>query len=190
MTILPSIATSLRKNTTNGCSCHAMMIPILCLTGGATRNSHITPIDHSPYQPWLTSVYCLRTTAAWAMSAAILRASLRANMTLGRETFATAHLDRDQRPLVWLRAFNLATTMKPVLFILSFFAAVGGLAASAEAQNYPWCAQYGGGMGGAMNCGFTTFQQCQATVSGVGGFCIQNSTYQPTRRSGRGRYPY
>jgi hypothetical protein len=39
----------------------------------------------------------------------------------------------------------------------------------AEAQSYPWCAQYSGD--GGMNCGFTTFQQCLADVSGIGGFC-------------------
>jgi hypothetical protein len=50
---------------------------------------------------------------------------------------------------------------------------------AASAQNYPWCAQYSGGMGGSMNCGFTSFAQCQADVSGIGGFCIRNNTYQP-----------
>jgi hypothetical protein len=48
-----------------------------------------------------------------------------------------------------------------------------------QAQNYPWCAQYSGRMGGAMNCGFVSFQQCLNTVSGVGGFCIENNTYHP-----------
>ena len=33
-----------------------------------------------------------------------------------------------------------------------------------------WCAQYSGD-GGRESCGFSTFQQCQATVSGIGGFC-------------------
>lgn len=48
----------------------------------------------------------------------------------------------------------------------------------AEAQNYLWCAQYGGGdTGGAMNCGFSTYQQCMADVSGIGGFCMQKNTY-------------
>jgi len=53
-----------------------------------------------------------------------------------------------------------------------------GIGNRAEAQNYPWCAQYNDGSGG-MNCGFTTFQQCLADVSGIGGFCEQNNTYQP-----------
>jgi hypothetical protein len=30
-----------------------------------------------------------------------------------------------------------------------------------------------------MNCGFVSFNQCLATVSGIGGFCIQNNTYRP-----------
>src|SRR6266508_6426433 len=43
---------------------------------------------------------------------------------------------------------------------------------------YPWCAQYST-KGGARNCGFTTWEQCRATVSGIGGYCIENPFYQP-----------
>jgi hypothetical protein len=32
---------------------------------------------------------------------------------------------------------------------------------------------------GGTNCGFTTFQQCLDTVSGIGGFCERNNLYQP-----------
>ena len=42
------------------------------------------------------------------------------------------------------------------------------------AQAAPWCAQYGGGRGGASNCGFYSFQQCMAALWGNGGFCTQN----------------
>jgi Protein of unknown function (DUF3551) len=50
----------------------------------------------------------------------------------------------------------------------------------AQAQNYPWCAVYGGGdKGGATNCGFTSFEQCMATLRGMGGFCNQNTQYTP-----------
>jgi hypothetical protein len=38
----------------------------------------------------------------------------------------------------------------------------------------PWCAQYGGRGNGGTNCGFYSFQQCMAAVSGTGGFCTQN----------------
>jgi hypothetical protein len=58
--------------------------------------------------------------------------------------------------------------------------------ASASAQGqpfpydpYPWCAVYGGRSGGASNCGFLTWQQCMATVSGIGGFCERNQFYNP-----------
>jgi hypothetical protein len=68
--------------------------------------------------------------------------------------------------------------MRLLLFVLGIFVGTVGETKRAEAQNYPWCAQYSGGDGG-MNCGFTTFQQCLADVSGIGGFCVQNSTYQP-----------
>jgi len=46
-----------------------------------------------------------------------------------------------------------------------------------QAQNYPWCAD--GYKGGARSCGFSTFEQCLATVSGSGGFCERNPMYRP-----------
>ena len=49
---------------------------------------------------------------------------------------------------------------------------------AAQAQNYPWCAQYLE-QGAARNCGFSTYQQCAATVSGNGGYCDQNPMYRP-----------
>ncbi len=47
-------------------------------------------------------------------------------------------------------------------------------AGEAQAQNYPWCAILSGDLGGVTSCAFSTPEQCRATVSGVGGFCIQN----------------
>jgi Protein of unknown function (DUF3551) len=44
----------------------------------------------------------------------------------------------------------------------------------------PWCAQYSGK--GGSNCGFHSFQQCQAAVSGRGGFCMQNPFERRSRR--------
>jgi len=73
-------------------------------------------------------------------------------------------------------------TMKFLPFVLSVISTTTVLNTTpAKAQNYPWCAQYSDGSGGAMNCGFATFQQCLADVSGVGGFCTQNSTYRHPR---------
>jgi hypothetical protein len=55
----------------------------------------------------------------------------------------------------------------------------------------PWCAQYSV-HGGATNCGFYSFEQCQQTVRGIGGFCSLNpfeaygySQQRPVRRSWR-----
>jgi hypothetical protein len=36
-----------------------------------------------------------------------------------------------------------------------------------------WCARVGD-MGGAINCGFSSFEQCEAARSGNGGFCQRN----------------
>jgi hypothetical protein len=73
------------------------------------------------------------------------------------------------------------TPMKTMLCLLALAMA----AAPAQAQNYPWCAVYGGRMGGAQNCGFSNYQQCMATVTGVGGFCQQNNMYRPPSGSNR-----
>jgi hypothetical protein len=69
--------------------------------------------------------------------------------------------------------------MKALLFAAALIAAAGALTGSAQAQNYPWCAVYGGREGGGENCGFTTFEQCMATLSGMGGFCNRNTQYVP-----------
>jgi len=53
---------------------------------------------------------------------------------------------------------------------------------SSRAIEYPWCAQYSGEGGGGRNCGFSTLQQCQDTVSGIGGFCERNSFYTGPER--------
>lgn len=57
------------------------------------------------------------------------------------------------------------------------------------AIEYPWCAQYSGGdHGGGRNCGFSTLEQCRATVSGIGGFCEPNLFYAgPARGSAQGK---
>jgi len=82
----------------------------------------------------------------------------------------------------WAMAFSgegeRETAMRPLLFILGIFAATLCVAQSAAAQNYPWCAYYGPHFG-ATNCGFSTFQQCLATISGIGGSCGANPMYQP-----------
>jgi len=48
------------------------------------------------------------------------------------------------------------------------------VAGPAAADPYKWCAAY---RNGSNNCGFTTIEQCRASVSGVGGFCEPNQFY-------------
>lgn len=58
--------------------------------------------------------------------------------------------------------------------IFAVIVAAWGLAAHAtpaRATEYPWCARYDAW---SNNCGFTTFRQCLATISGAGGICERN----------------
>jgi Protein of unknown function (DUF3551) len=79
-----------------------------------------------------------------------------------------------------------ASAAKKIAFMSGIVLLTSLAGTAAHAQNYPWCAQYTGSMGGSMNCGFTTWAQCQADVSGIGGFCIRNDTYRaPTAARSR-----
>jgi hypothetical protein len=72
---------------------------------------------------------------------------------------------------------------------LSAVAAVAGSAWTARVRaevQYPWCAEYRGRVGGT-NCGFVTYRQCVATISGVGGSCYRNPAYQPPAERPRRR---
>lgn len=53
--------------------------------------------------------------------------------------------------------------------------------APAASREYPWCARYDWT---TTNCGFVSFQQCLATISGIGGRCEPNPRYvaEPKRR--------
>lgn len=57
----------------------------------------------------------------------------------------------------------------------SVFGATAGVA-----REYPWCAQYGSNNGGA-NCGFVSYQQCRAALSGNGGSCSENQFFRGYR---------
>jgi len=85
--------------------------------------------------------------------------------------------------------------MRLLLLMLGISVCVVGIGTPAEAQNYPWCAIYGGFDDGGTNCGFTTFQQCMDTARGLGSNCQPNTQYvpplgpHPPTRLQR-RYPY
>lgn len=82
--------------------------------------------------------------------------------------------------------------MKPSLFVLGILAAIVCVEKPAEAQSGGWCAYLnGGGHDGSRECGFTTLQQCLATVRGVGGNCSPSPYYEPPRYPHHRRgYPY
>jgi hypothetical protein len=65
--------------------------------------------------------------------------------------------------------------MRILLLPLAVCVMTAGIGPPAQAQDYPWCAQFSG-LGGT-NCGFTTFEQCMATLAGIGGFCNANTQY-------------
>jgi hypothetical protein len=82
-------------------------------------------------------------------------------------------------------------TMRKMLFavVATMVALVGNVSPSAARPWYPWCAQYADRTG-ITECAFATFEQCRATVSGIGGNCIQNwypAPAEPPRRDRRWR---
>jgi len=70
-------------------------------------------------------------------------------------------------------AFMRAIPLAAITFAALFLSTVAAHAA-------PWCANYSGK--GGTNCGFYSFQQCQAAVSGRGGFCARNQFENYRRR--------
>lgn len=68
--------------------------------------------------------------------------------------------------------------MRKVLLGLAALATIAALPVVTQpvhADPYKWCAQYS--RGGGRNCGFVTLEQCQLTVSGIGGACEPNQFY-------------
>ena len=47
------------------------------------------------------------------------------------------------------------------------------IGAAQSAYDYPWCAVYTK-TSGAMSCYYTSFQQCMATMRGIGGTCVRS----------------
>jgi hypothetical protein len=68
-------------------------------------------------------------------------------------------------------------TTAPIVLALAILV-LAAASSGAQAQNYPWCAHYDTGDDG-YNCGFVTFEQCRATISGMGGFCERNTQFLP-----------
>jgi hypothetical protein len=73
--------------------------------------------------------------------------------------------------------------MRPLVLAAMLVATTSLLSGAARAEG-PWCARYGTGLEGS-NCGFYSFEQCQAALSGNGGRCSQNLLYGSNRESRR-----
>jgi Protein of unknown function (DUF3551) len=74
------------------------------------------------------------------------------------------------------------TSMRRLVIVLLFIAAAllgEGTAASAQSgRSYAFCAiYYGIDADGTPSCAFDTRAQCMETISGIGGFCIENEHY-------------
>jgi Protein of unknown function (DUF3551) len=53
-------------------------------------------------------------------------------------------------------------------------AAIAALVAAPSHAQAGWCATAFGPDGGSVNCGYATWPQCRAAVSGQGGICYAN----------------
>jgi hypothetical protein len=72
--------------------------------------------------------------------------------------------------------------MRPSLVLLAILLGIaGGAPSGAQAEEFPWCAIYA--KDGDTHCFFTSYEQCMATVSGIGGFCqrIGSASAAPVR---------
>ncbi|HVZ50607.1 MAG TPA: DUF3551 domain-containing protein [Pseudolabrys sp.] len=68
--------------------------------------------------------------------------------------------------------------MRSMRFVLATAATLALFAPGAgHADPYKWCAQYGLSTDLGTNCGFVTYEQCRAAVSGAGGTCQPNQFY-------------
>jgi hypothetical protein len=70
--------------------------------------------------------------------------------------------------------------MRLLLFMLGISAGIVATGNRAEAQNYPWCAMLNM-VDQTVNCGFVSVEQCMASVSGIGGYCMPSNTFQLPR---------
>lgn len=75
------------------------------------------------------------------------------------------------------RAIGVFVARPGPLLALAIIAGAASMASGAQAQNYPWCANFHDGAG--TNCGFSTEEQCRMTVQGSGGYCDRNTQYNP-----------
>jgi hypothetical protein len=70
----------------------------------------------------------------------------------------------------------------PVLSLFLIAAALIGGPETTYAQSpesYPWCGARFAISGDSRSCYYTSWEQCMATMSGIGGLCTQSPYYHP-----------
>jgi hypothetical protein len=70
--------------------------------------------------------------------------------------------------------------MRVRIIVPLLVAGLSSLAGAAQAQtvySYPWCAVQAD-KSGATSCYFATYEQCRATLSGIGGTCVRSPYFR------------
>jgi Protein of unknown function (DUF3551) len=80
-------------------------------------------------------------------------------------------MDNEQAPTGRLFQPKGDEVMTRALVLAAILVAGAMLLPHGSAHARGWCAEYDFGEGGATNCGLSTYEQCRATISGIGGAC-------------------
>jgi Protein of unknown function (DUF3551) len=65
--------------------------------------------------------------------------------------------------------------------LVAGFASLAGSAQAQSPYSYPWCAVHAD-RSGATSCYFSTYEQCRATIQGIGGSCIRSPYFHGVPR--------
>jgi hypothetical protein len=68
------------------------------------------------------------------------------------------------------------TVMRALMMVAVVALTAAGTEAHAQSKQPAWCARYDWS---TYNCGFYTYAQCLANISGVGGYCEPNTFASP-----------
>ena len=84
----------------------------------------------------------------------------------------------------------MAVLLRAAIVLVAIVLACAGMTTALHAQQSPYCAQFSDGT--SPNCSFSTLQQCNASISGVGGVCNLNpaATYQGPPPPAQYRSPF
>jgi Protein of unknown function (DUF3551) len=78
------------------------------------------------------------------------------------------------------------STLSLLLIAAALFGEIHASAAQSP-YSYPWCSK--SIKGGALRCGYTSWEQCRTTQSGIGGVCMRSPYYRGAPPDARRRWP-